>query len=139
MSVGVIDVAGVDVFFVIIGLGFAGPGLTKNLAPQGVREERFHIGRVGGHHEVQQVRGGRVVGDEVRGRSCDAEVQDLDCAGALPGGNLPGALGHLLCVVGSGNQDADRTVQHLVHTIQHQIVVVRGQYGGCDLVTAAQY
>jgi hypothetical protein len=140
MGVRVTDVAGVDVLFIIVvRLGFMGPGLPKNLAAQGVREERLHIGRVGSHHEIQQVRSGRVVGDQVCGRGGDAKVKYLDVAGTLPSGNLAGALGDLLRVVGPGNQDADRAVKYLVHTIQHQIVVVRGQYGGCDLVAAAQY
>jgi hypothetical protein len=140
VRVRVFDVACVDVLFVIVvGLWFVGPGLSENFAAQSVREERFHIRRVGRYDEVQQVRGGGVVGDEVSGGGGDAEVQHLDVPGTLPRGNLPGALGNLFSIVRPGNQDADRTVKYLVHTIQHQIVVVRGQYSGCDLVTAAQY
>jgi hypothetical protein len=139
VGITIVDVARVYVVFLVVRLGLVGPRLTEDLTSEGVREEGLHIRRVGRDHEIQQVRGGRVIGDEVRGSLGDAQVQNLDRSGAFPGGNFAGALCNLLRVVRSGNQDADGTVKYLVHTIQHQIVVVRGQYSGCDLVTAAQY
>ncbi len=122
--VRIADVPGVDVLFVVVGFRFVGPRLAENVAAQGVREERLNIGCIGGNHEVQQVRRGRVVGDEVRGGLGDPKVQDLDVARALTGGHLAGALGHLLGVVRACDQNADRTVENLVHPVQHQILVV---------------
>jgi hypothetical protein len=135
----IVDVPGVNVVFVVVWFRLEGAGLAKDFAAQCVGEKRLHIGRIRRHYEVQQICCGRVVGDEVRGCFSYAKVQYLDSAGPFTGGNLTGALGNLLCIPGSGNQDADRPVQDLVHTIQHQIVVVRSQYSGCDLVAAAQY
>jgi hypothetical protein len=135
----VIDVAGVYLFLVVVEFRFKGPGLPENLTAQRVSEERFNVGRVGRDHEVQQISRGRVVGDEVRGGIADAEIKDLYASGAFPGGHFTGALSHLVSVVGAGHQDADRPVEHLVRTIQHQILVMRGQYCGRDLIAAAKY
>ncbi|NUP60519.1 MAG: hypothetical protein HOQ06_13750 [Pseudarthrobacter sp.] len=139
MRVLVLDVTGLDVVLFVVRLGLVGTGLPEDFTAQGVREERLYIRRVGGHDEIQQVSGRRVVGDEVGGSLGDSQVQDLNSTGTLAGGNFPGTLRNLLGVLGSGHQDADRAVENLVHTVQHQIVVVRGQYRGCDLVTAAKY
>jgi hypothetical protein len=122
--VRILDVPGVDVLFVVVRFGFVGPRLAENFAAEGVREKRLDIGSVGGNHEVQQVCRGRVVGDEVGGGVGDSQVKDLDVAGALPGSHLAGALGHLLRVVRPCYQNADRTVENLVHPVQHQILVV---------------
>jgi hypothetical protein len=100
------------------------PRLAENLAAQGVREKRFNVGGIRGNHEVEQIRRGRVVGNEVSGCFGDAEVKDLHTAGTLTGSHLAGTLGHLLGVVRAGDQNADRTVEHLVHPVQHQIMVV---------------
>ncbi|UZX05204.1 hypothetical protein F8G81_23400 [Arthrobacter sp. CDRTa11] len=139
MATGVIDIAGVHVLFVVVRLRFEGTRLAEYFAAQGVREERFNVGRVGGNHQVQQVSGGCVVGDQVGGGLGNAEVQDLHRAGALTRGYFAGALGNLFSVLRAGNQNADRTVENLVHPVQHQIVVVRSQYCGCDLVAAAEH
>ena len=123
----VVDVVGIYFFFVVeavVGFGFLGTRLTEDFAAQRVREERFNIGRVGGHNEVQQVSGRGVVGDEVSGRLTDPKVEDLHVAGTLTGGDFPGTLRHLIRVAGSGHKDAHGTVQYLVHTVQHQILVM---------------
>ena len=60
-------------------------------------------------------------------------------AGAFTRCHLAGALGHLVGVSRAGNEDAHGAVEHLVHAVQHQILVMRGQYRGCDLVAAAKY
>jgi hypothetical protein len=137
--VPIVDVARVHVIFVVVRLGLVGPRLPENLTSKGVGEEGLHVWRVGRHHEIQQVRRGRVVGDQVRGSLGDGKVKNLNSSRTFAGSHLAGALRHLLGVVRSGNQDADGSVKYLVNTIQHQIVVVRGQYSGCDLITAAQY
>lgn len=137
--VRVVDVAGFHMVFIVVGFRLVRPWLAKDFASQGVCEKRFHVGWVGGHHQVQQIRCGGVVGDEVGGCLAHAEVQDLDGAGTFPGGYFAGTLGNLFGVAGSGHQYADGTVQDLIHTVQHQIVVVRGQYRGSDLIAAAQY
>jgi hypothetical protein len=122
--VGVVDVAGVDIFFVVVRFRLVRTRLAENLAAQGVREKRFNIGHIGGNHEVEQICRRRVVRNEVRGGFGDAKVKDLDTAGTLTGSHLAGALGHLLGVVRACDQNADRTVEHLVHPVQHQILVV---------------
>ncbi|PNI08774.1 hypothetical protein CXX84_09300 [Arthrobacter sp. AFG7.2] len=139
MGVRIINVAGVYVVFIVVGLRFMGPWLPKDFASQGIGEERFNVGRIRCNHQVQQIGSRRVVGDEVGGSLAHAEVQDLDSAGTFAGGYFAGTLGNLFGIAGSGHQNADGTVQDLIHTIQHQIVVVRGQYRGCDLVAAPQY
>jgi hypothetical protein len=123
----------------VVGLGLVGPGLAEDLAAKGVSKERFDVGRVGGHHEIQQVRSAAVVGDEVRGAVADAEIEDLDMPGPFPSGYLAGAFGDLLGVSGAGHEDADRSVEDLVHAVEHQILVVRSQHGGCDFVAAAKH
>ncbi|MCY1249109.1 hypothetical protein D9M72_626130 [compost metagenome] len=65
-----------------------------------------------------------MVGDQVGGGIADAKVQDLHISGPLPGGNLAGALGDLLRIVRTRNEDAYRPVEDLVNAIQHQIMVV---------------
>ncbi|QDY89717.1 hypothetical protein E7Y32_05395 [Arthrobacter sp. UKPF54-2] len=60
-------------------------------------------------------------------------------SGTFSGRHLAGALGHLVGVPRAGDEDAHRAVEHLVHSVQHQILVMRGQYRGCDLVAAAKY
>jgi hypothetical protein len=139
VTVAVVDVAGVYFFFIVVDFRLMGAGLAKDLTAQRVGEEGFHIGRIRGNHEVQQVRCGRVVGDEICGGVADAKIEYLHTAGPFPGGHLAGALGNLVGVVRAGHEDADRPVKHLVHTIQHQILVMRGQYCGRDLVAAAKY
>ena len=101
-----------------------GTGLAEDFTAKRVRKERLHVGRVGGHNQVQQVRGGRVVGDEVGRGFADPKVEDLHVAGTFARGDFPGALGHLVSVVGPGHEDAHSTVEHLVHTVQHQILVM---------------
>jgi hypothetical protein len=139
VTVAVVDVAGVYFFFIVVDFRLMGAGLAKDLTAQGVGEERFDIRRIRRNHEVEQVRCRRVVGDEVCGGVADAKVEDLHTAGPFPSSHLAGALGNLVGVVRAGHEDADRPVQHLVHTIQHQILVMRGQYCGRDLVAAAKY
>jgi hypothetical protein len=94
---------------------------------------------MGRHHQIKQIRCGGVVGDQVGGGIADTEVQDLDTSGAFTGGHLTCTLGHLVGVALPGDQNADWTVENLVHTIQHQILVVRGQHCCGDLVAAAKY
>ena len=54
----------------------------------------------------------------------DAEVKDLNAARPFARGDFAGALGHLLGVARPGDEDAHGTVEHLVHTVQHQILVM---------------
>jgi hypothetical protein len=58
---------------------------------------------------------------------------------ALPRGNFAGALCYLLGISGTRNEDADGAVEDLIHAVEHQILVMRGQYGGRDLVAAAKH
>ena len=98
----VVDVPGVNFFFVVeavVGFGFVGTRLAEDFAAKRVREERLHVGRVGGYNQVQQVCGRRVVGDEVGRGFADPKVEDLHVAGTLARGDFPGALGHLIRVV----------------------------------------
>ncbi|HYH76724.1 MAG TPA: hypothetical protein VD841_04390 [Arthrobacter sp.] len=122
--VRILDVAGVDVIFVVVWLGFVGPCLAENFTPERIREERFDIRRVGCDHQVQKVGGRSVVGDQVRCGFGDTQVKDLDRAGTFAGGHFAGALGNLLGIVRAGYQNADRTVENLIHPVQHQILVV---------------
>ena len=127
LGVSVIDVPGVDFLVVVesvVGFGLVGAGLPEDLAAQGVREEGFDIRRVGGHHQIQQVRRRRVIGDQIGGGIADAEVKNLHAAWPLAGSHFPGALGHLIGVARPGDEDAYGTVEHLVHTVQHQILVM---------------
>jgi hypothetical protein len=80
-----------------------------------------------------------VVGDQVCGGVADAKIEDLHVARALPGSHFSGTLSHLVRVVRTGHQDADRTVEYLVNTVEHQILVMRTQYCGRDLIAAAKY
>ncbi|MDI2023867.1 hypothetical protein PJL18_04416 [Paenarthrobacter nicotinovorans] len=123
----------------VVGFRLIGARLAEDLTAQSLCEERFDVGRVGSHHQVQQIRCGAVVGDQVRGVFADAEVQDLDVPGALPCGHFAGALGNLFGVSGTGNKDAHGAVEDLVHAVEHLILVMRGQHIGRDLVAAAKY
>ncbi|MBD1541263.1 hypothetical protein G9E11_03140 [Arthrobacter sp. IA7] len=139
LAFAVVDVPGFDLVVFVVGFGFVGARLAEDLAAQGVRKEGLHVGRIGSNHKVQQVSGGGVVGDQVGRGVADTKVQNLHVPGALPRGHFAGTLSHLIGVVRAGHQDADRTVQHLVHTVQHQILVMRAQHCGRDLVAAAKY
>jgi hypothetical protein len=94
---------------------------------------------MGCHYEVQELRRGRVVGDEVSGGLADAQIQDLNAAGAFASSHFTCALGYLFGIAWTGDQNADWTVENLIHTIQHQVLVVRGQHCSGDLVPAAKY
>jgi hypothetical protein len=123
----VVDVSRVHLFFVVeavVGFRLVGARLTEDFAAQCVREERLDVGRMGRYHQVQQVSGRGVVGDEVGRFLTDPQIQDLYVSRTFPRGDFAGALGYLIGVVGAGHKDAHGTVEYLVHTVQHQILVM---------------
>jgi hypothetical protein len=115
--------------------------LTEDLRTQRVRHERLNVRGVlrGLDHQIQQIRGFRDVGDEVRAAVAETEVQDLDVADALTGSDLTSAGSRLCSVNGRGNEDGNGAIKNLIEPTQHVIVVVRNQHTLGDAVATTEH
>ena len=88
--------------------------------------------------QVQEVRRLGLVGDEIRVAVRDAQVQDLHAAGTLARGDLAGAHGSLAGILRGGDEDTDRSVEDLVHAVEHQVLFGGREDLRGDLVAAAE-